>query len=166
MTDLTITSADPTSPRVRPLIAALDTYLAGLYPAESNHGLSIDDLCQENVHFVVAKRADAVVGCGALVLEQDFGEIKRMYVVPEARKGGVGRQLLAHLEKLADDAGRPMVRLETGVDQPEALALYRHAGYARTGPFGGYRHDPLSVFMEKPLARPMEDCLGRAASFP
>lgn len=44
-----------------------------------------------------------------------------------------------------------MIRLETGVYQPEALALYGRAGYVERGPFGDYVADPLSVFMEKEL---------------
>ena len=44
------------------------------------------------------------------------------------------------------------MRLETGIRQPEAIGLYRSAGYAEIGPFGAYRPDPLSLFMEKRLA--------------
>jgi putative acetyltransferase len=39
--------------------------------------------------------------------------------------------------------------LETGVRQPEALALYRRHGYTERGPFGPYQPDPLSTFFEK-----------------
>ena len=42
-----------------------------------------------------------------------------------------------------------LLRLETGVLQPEALGLYRKLGYRERGPFGAYAADPLSVFMEK-----------------
>ena len=52
--------------------------------------------------------------------------------------------LLAH--------GVTVARLETGIRQPEALALYERCGYARIAPFGDYREDPLSVFLEKWLA--------------
>jgi len=55
------------------------------------------------------------------------------------------------LEQHLYDAGVPVARLETGVKQPEALALYRKLGYAERGPFGAYGEDPLSVFMEKCL---------------
>jgi putative acetyltransferase len=42
-----------------------------------------------------------------------------------------------------------VLRLETGAKQPEALALYRSAGFVDIGPFGHYEPDPNSVFMEK-----------------
>jgi putative acetyltransferase len=44
------------------------------------------------------------------------------------------------------------MQLETGIKQPEAIALYRKFGYAERGPFGSYQPDPLSLFMEKRLA--------------
>jgi GNAT superfamily N-acetyltransferase len=99
------------------LLAALDSYLEELYPPESRHGLTIEALGGSNVRFVIAEQGDRVVGCGALRLDDTFAEIKRMYVVPEARKEGVGRRLLAHLEAAAAVSGRPLVRLETGVAQ-------------------------------------------------
>ncbi len=43
------------------------------------------------------------------------------------------------------------MRLETGIKSDEALGLYRRSGYIERGPFGAYRADPLSIFMEKVL---------------
>ena len=74
-----------------------------------------------------------------------------MYVDPAARGLGLGRLLLETLERHAAGLALRCVRLETGVRQPEAIGLYRAAGYVETGPFGGYEVDPLSVFMEKRL---------------
>lgn len=165
MTELEIRIADPAAKTIRPLLAALDTCLAGLYPPESNHGLSVEAMQAPNVHFIVAERDGKPVGCGALRLDESYAEIKRMYVVPEARGEGIGHRLLEHLEALAASSGRPLVRLETGVAQPEALALFEKAGFARIAPFPPYRPDPLSVFMEKAVM-PLEDTLGRAGSFP
>ena len=51
----------------------------------------------------------------------------------------------------AAEHGMTALRLETGTQQPEALALYRSAGFTEIGPFGDYRADPLSLFMEKRL---------------
>jgi putative acetyltransferase len=73
--------------------------------------------------------------------------------------------LLDHLESLAMASGCRTSRLETGIAQPEALALYRRAGYMDIGPFADYRPDPQSRFMGKPL-RSVEAVLGRAGSFP
>ncbi len=74
-----------------------------------------------------------------------------MFVAEAARGTGVGRALLCALEALASSLGASVVRLETGVHQQEAIALYRASGYADRGPFGTYRADPLSLFMEKRL---------------
>jgi putative acetyltransferase len=165
MTELEIRTADPAAASIRPLLAALDAHLAGLYPPASNHGLSIAAMQAANVHFVVAERDGKAVGCGALRLDESYAEIKRLYVVPEARGEGIGHCLLAHLEELAATSGRLLVRLETGVAQPEALALFERAGFSRIAPFPPYRPDPFSVFMEKAVV-PLEESLGRAGSFP
>ncbi len=69
-------------------------------------------------------------------------EVKRMYVVPAARRGGLARLMLAHLEATARTAGADAVLLETGTRQPEAMALYESAGYERVEPFGHYRDFP------------------------
>jgi putative acetyltransferase len=72
--------------------------------------------------------------------------------VPEARRRGIAHRLLAHLELLAAGDGRSLVRLETGIAQPEAIALYERSGFRRISPFPPYGPDPLSLFMEKALA--------------
>jgi putative acetyltransferase len=64
----------------------------------------------------------------------------------------LGRRLLDEIEAIAVRNGERVLRLEAGAKQPEALALYRSAGFVEIGPFGDYRPDPLSLFMEKPLA--------------
>jgi GNAT superfamily N-acetyltransferase len=74
-------------------------------------------------------------------------ELKRMYVVPEQRRRGLARLLLAALEDAIRAAGYRQVWLETGTGQPEALALYASAGYR---PIDGYGY-----YKDAPLARPM-----------
>jgi putative acetyltransferase len=125
-----------------------------LYPPSSNHLLDLAQLSQPNVRFFVARRAGAPLACGALRVERDYGEVKRMYVVPAARGTGLGRAVLVRIEAQAAREGLRLVRLETGIHQAEALALYRRCGYADCGPFGEYRPDPLSRFMEKRLPSP------------
>jgi len=141
----------PRQPDVLALIEALDEYQKPLYPAESHHGIDLDALSAPNVLFAVARSDDAVaLGCGAIVLENGYGELKRMYTVPNARGQGVARALLTHLECAAAKRGVSVFRLETGYLQPEAIGLYARCGYRRRGPFGEYTDDPNSVFMEKP----------------
>ena len=71
-------------------------------------------------------------------------EVKRMYVAPRARGLGLARAMLAHLEATAHESGADVMVLETGQRQPEAIALYESAGYARIPGFGFYKDAPLS----------------------
>ena len=71
-------------------------------------------------------------------------EIKRMYVAPRARGRGLARAVLRHLEESAGAAGYQALVLETGMKQPEAIALYESSGYVRVPGFGYYRDSPLS----------------------
>lgn len=84
--------------------------------------------------------------------EDGDAEIKRMFVVPEARGRGLARKLLAELEASAAAAGRIRMVLETGLKQPEAIALYESCGYRPVPKFGFYRDHELSVCLGKPLA--------------
>jgi len=80
-----------------------------------------------------------------------YGEIKRLFVLPEFRGLGLSRALMLALEAHLQAQQIEWARLETGIHQPEALGLYRRMGYRERGPFGAYRLDPYSVFMEKRL---------------
>lgn len=148
-----ITVEDPDQPDIRALLQASDAYMAALYPAESNHLLDVKSLQAPEVTFLAARIDGTAVGCGAIVKSAyGWAEIKRMFVSPAARGRKLGRLLLERLETVAAARGARLLRLETGVNQPEALALYRSAGFVEIGPFGAYCADPLSVFMEKPIA--------------
>lgn len=150
---MTIAFESPDQPDVITLIAELDAYQDSLYPPESRHALDLASLKQANVLFAVARESTGqAIGCCALVLCPEFGEIKRLYVNPRGRGQGVARKLLALLESRAIAAGCTLLTLETGPYQPEALALYAAAGYQRRGPFADYTNDPLSVFMQKHIA--------------
>jgi ribosomal protein S18 acetylase RimI-like enzyme len=78
-------------------------------------------------------------------------EIKRMYVAPAARCRGLARAMLAHLERTAHEAGADVMVLETGLAQPEAIALYESAGYRPIPGFGFYRDAPLNRCFARPL---------------
>ncbi|MCX5200673.1 GNAT family N-acetyltransferase [Streptomyces sp. NBC_00237] len=82
-------------------------------------------------------------------------ELKRMYVIPAARGLGLARRVLALLEADARAAGRTRMVLETGTEQPEAVALYLSTGYTAVpldARFGLYRHTDESRCFTKPLA--------------
>jgi GNAT superfamily N-acetyltransferase len=107
---------------------------------------------------LVAREDDGTpLGCGALrALGGSAAEVKRMYVVPEARGRGISKALLAALEDAARERGWTTLRLETGPLQPEALGLYTSAGYRPIAAFGGYVGDPdaeASLFYERSLDR-------------
>jgi putative acetyltransferase len=142
---------DPRQGDVMRMLSALDCYLQSLYPPESNHLLDVESLCAPNIRFFVARRGADPVGCGALRVTAGYGEVKRMFVAPEARGQDVGRAILHRIEDQAAREGLALMRLETGIHQAAARALYRSGGYAECAPFGEYRLDPLSVFMEKRL---------------
>jgi GNAT superfamily N-acetyltransferase len=79
-------------------------------------------------------------------------EIKRMYVIPQARGRGLARMVLAALEDDARAVGRIRMVLETGTKLPEAISLYISSGYEPCAKFGHYRFDELSRCYAKPLA--------------
>ena len=152
MSHVTLQVESPRQADVVRLLEALDAYQSSLYPPESNHFLDVETLSAPEVRFFVARRGGQALGCAALRVDPaGYGELKRMFVAPEARGLRLGRRLLDRIEEEARSTGLRCVRLETGIHQPEALGLYRSAGYVERAAFGDYRPDPLSVFMEKSL---------------
>lgn len=71
-------------------------------------------------------------------------EVKRMYVAPSGRRWGLARAVLAHLEETARNSGAEVIVLETGIAQPEAIALYESSGYEQVEKFGHYAWSPKS----------------------
>lgn len=134
------------------LILELEGHLASRYPDESRHGFSVDRLITQGVDFFVLRSDGSPAGCGGILfVDGEYGEIKRMYVRPEFRGWGFGRRILEHLLDHARARGVTLLRLETGVDQREAIALYERVGFVRCAPFGPYRDDPLSPCYELDL---------------
>jgi GNAT superfamily N-acetyltransferase len=82
-------------------------------------------------------------------LEEEIAEIKRLFVAAGARGHGVAVRILAKLEELARDFGYEGIRLETGVKQPESMALFGKAGYYRIPNFGRYAESSVSACFEK-----------------
>jgi GNAT superfamily N-acetyltransferase len=126
--------------------------------------VTAEQVTSPNGTFVVAWIDREAVGCGALKRYQPYfadddpleqperhGEIKRMYTAPSARRRGVSRVILTHLEKRAVELGLVHLCLETGLPQPEAIALYESAGWRRVEPYGHYRDSPESACFAKDL---------------
>lgn len=102
--------------------------------------------------FLIARLGRQPVGCAALrPITVDVAEVRRMYVVHSMRRHGIGRLLVTALEQMASGFGYRAIRLETGIRQPEASALYASQGFHRIPPYGDYVSDPLSICFEKDL---------------
>jgi GNAT superfamily N-acetyltransferase len=109
--------------------------------------------------FFVGYLADTPVAMGGWRLRGDVSafdqttvaEIKRMYVAPRARRRGLARHVLAHLETTARGSGASVMVLETGIEQPEAIALYLSSGYSPVEGFGHYKWSPKSRYYGKLL---------------
>lgn len=149
MSKLSVKIVLPSNAEVVSLISRLDAYLSSLYPIESNHLASREQLSLNNCKMIGAFDGDVLVGVGACLLLNSYAEIKRVFVVQEYRNKGVATLLMEQIEKIIRLADLPLARLETGVQQLEAIKFYNKIGYKIRSPFGSYKPDPLSIFMEK-----------------
>jgi putative acetyltransferase len=135
-------------------ISALNADLLARYPEEGATHFRLDaaEVGPGRGAFVVAYAGGEPVGCGAVRrLAADVAEIKRMYVVPAWRGRRVGAVILTALAAEARALGVSRLVLETGERQPEAIALYRRAGFTVIPRFGEYVDSALSLCMEKSL---------------
>jgi len=143
----------PDSPDAVRLIDELESILDPLYPKTSRHGLSVEKLIVERVHFFVIRSDGEAAGCGGVKFYGgEYAEVKRMYVRPSFRGIGLARLMLDHLAETTRHLGVTLLRLETGIHQREAIGLYESWGFRRIAPFGEYKEDPLSLFFEKQLS--------------
>jgi putative acetyltransferase len=148
---VTIAAETPDTSDAILLIAELEAILEPLYPRESRHGLSVEQLIAEDVPFFLLRSDGMPAGCGGIKLfGTTYGELKRMYVRSEFRGRGLARLMLDHLAGYARAHGVDLLRLETGIHQREAIGLYERMGFYRIPPFGAYKEDPLSLFFERP----------------
>ncbi|MEM7547249.1 MAG: GNAT family N-acetyltransferase [Pseudomonadota bacterium] len=146
-----VVPCDPRDLAATGLLQASHLLMQSLFAPESNHFLSIDALCRPEIRFFVAKRGTATIGCAALAVKAGYGEVKSMFVAPEARGAKVGEMLLTKIEAAARTEGLALLRLETGDKLASAHALYQRRGFKWRGPFGAYEDLPESLFMEKKL---------------
>jgi putative acetyltransferase len=150
--NLVVAVESPRSAEAAALLAELDGELLERYPRHAIHGVELQQLEDDRGFFVVARLDSRAVGCGAVrLLEAVVGEVKRMYVRPQARRRGIARAVLVKLEETARALGIHTLRLETGTRQPEAIALYEGEGYRPIPCFGEYASDPFSACYEKIL---------------
>ena len=102
--------------------------------------------------FLIAYDDGEPVACGGVRdLGDGVAEIKRMYVVPDARGRGVGERLLGQLEDEARRLGYGKLRLDTAAPLTAAQSLYRRAGYSEIGDYNG--NPAASHWFEKELEK-------------
>ena len=152
MAVIEIIEESPLRGEIRRLLAEAGAYAASLYPPERGHGVPAEDFSGTGGRVFVARADGVAVGCAVLLRDGADGELQRMFVLERTRGIGAGRAILRALEAAARADGIAVIRMESGVRDAEALGLFRRSGYVERGPFGAYRADPLSVFLEKVLA--------------
>jgi putative acetyltransferase len=100
--------------------------------------------------FLIVRSEGKAIGCGALVpMDEEVAEIKRMFVLPDERGHGLARRILEELERFAREFEYNAIRLETGVKQPESIALYGKSGFYRVPNFPPFENDATAVCFEK-----------------
>ena len=143
----------PDDPTVEALIKKLDKDLWERYPTEQGFYSQFNKL-PKDACVVVAYDGKEAVGCGAFKPfngHEKSVEIKRMYVNESVRNKGIGLRILNALEKWAVEKGYQTAKLETGDAQPEAIRLYKKAGYERIDNFEQYIGVESSLCFEKIL---------------
>ncbi len=137
------------------LVDAMVTEMDQLYGQPPGGGVgsgaSPSDFTPPTGAFLVVYAGGKPVAGGGLKRDEDgVAEIKRMYVVPEARRQGLGRQLLEALEDRARELGYARIRLDTGARQPHAQAMYERAGYH---PIDNYNGNSMASFWGEKILR-------------
>ncbi len=154
--DLVIERVPITHPDAQSLIEAVQAEYVARYGGQDESPVDPADFEDPLGQFFVAYLCDAAfdgapVATGAwrrssvkALGAEVTAEVKRMYVVPAAQRRGLARRMLAHLEATAATAGIEAMELETGMKQPEAIALYLSSGYEPIPGFGYYCGSELS----------------------
>lgn len=136
------------------LIVDLDKDLWARYP-DIQQNFAPFNFVDDSFRVILAQEDEAPVGCGCFrpMKEKDVVEIKRMYVAPIFRSKGVGKMILKKLEHWAMEEKFVLAKLETGINQPEAIAAYEKSGYVRIPNFEPYIGVKESICMMKRLTK-------------
>jgi putative acetyltransferase len=139
------------NPDFRGLIVELDKEFIVRYPFLQNLFTPFN-LMNEHARIIMAYENTTPVACGAFrPVDEKTIEIKRMYTLPPYRNHGIGKQVLMELEHWAHEEGFSVSILETGINQPEAIAAYEKSGYVRIPKFQPYVDVKESICMKKLL---------------
>lgn len=144
-TDLRFERVPLTHPDAQALVEAVQAEYVVRYGGPDESPIDARDFDGPSGRFFVAYLDDTAVATGAwrrssvkALGAEVTAEVKRMYVVPAAQRRGVARRMLRHLEATAAEEGIEAIVLETGTQQPEAIALYTSSGYEPIPGFGHY----------------------------
>ena len=150
-TDLRIERVPITHPDAQTLIEAVQAEYVVRYGGQDESPIDTAEFEDPRGQFFVAYLDDVPVAMGAwrrsavrALGAESTAEVKRMYVAPSAQRRGLARRMLAHLETTAAAEGIEAIVLETGIKQPEAIALYTSSGYEPIPGFGYYSGSELS----------------------
>ena len=149
---ITIAKEDPRSEDVSRLLSAFVEEVKKRYDSPpADVGIFDPELVSvPGSVFLVARRDGNAVGCGALVpMDEYCVEVKRMFVANGERGLGIATMILAELERLSREFDYDAMRLETGIKQPESIALYGKAGFYRIPNFPPFENDLSAVCFEK-----------------
>jgi putative acetyltransferase len=149
----TIATETALSDDVRALVKQLNEFTFELTPAEYRHHMTVEQMAQDDTTLFVARDVSgATLGMGCLRRhENGVGEVKRMFVTPEARGLGVGGAILARIEDLARQEGLSRVVLETGSNFDAARRIYERGAFRASGPVLNYPPSDWTAFYSKDL---------------
>jgi putative acetyltransferase len=133
------------------LVNLLDAHLAILDGDEHAFFSQFNGL--ENLkNVVIYTTNNQVVGCGALKqINSKTAEIKRMFVHPNSRGQAIASQILSEIENWASELNYSSLILETGTNNPSAIALYHKSGYSQTENYLQYKGVASSFCMQKTI---------------
>jgi GNAT superfamily N-acetyltransferase len=159
-----------THPDATAMIAAVQAVYAERYGGGDSTPLDAAEFAPPRGHFVVGYVEGLPVAAGGFrvrfsgadpEVRDGDAEIKRMYVADAHRGLGYARAVLAELERAAAALGCRRAILETGTRQPEAIGLYRSAGYVPIPGFGVYRDHEASRCFAKLLVPAAPTAVGQ-----
>ena len=148
---ITFIQTNFSNPDFKKLIERLDKEYRVRYPYFKNYTNPFNIL-DEHARVIMAHDNTTPIACGAFrPVDNKTIEIKRMYTLPQYRNHGIGKRIVRELEQWARGEGFSVSILETGINQPEAIAAYEKSGYVRIPKFPPYVDVKESICMEKRL---------------
>ena len=149
----TIAIESPLQDDVRALVTALNEFTYALTPAEYRHHMTVEQMAQADTTLFVARDENgAALGMGALRRHAGgVGEVKRMFVKPEARGKRIGEAILAHIEALAREEGFTRLVLETGSNFDAARRVYERGAFVACDAVLDYPPSDWTAFYAKEL---------------